>query len=236
MVAKLVKVGAGKVMKTKPMLKTKKVKQLSSFSKGPTGAALTSAGQHFVGSGLCIATSLKGKACCHEVGAPGVVYCKHHMQVGDPSLRVASHKLAGKILVAARDLPKGYRIPLWGPVKKDRDMKHKSFEWAFDLGGGSCIDPTPCKGSLVQYCPCAGPNEVAVVLAANNQVMRADKYGSWFFMIGQDLPKNYQLTMQYGASKKEADSFFEERGIKRVDVGTKAHPAVRRKNLAQAAQ
>ena len=36
--------------------------------------------------------------------------------------------------------------------------------------------------------------------------------------------------MQYGNTPKESDTFFEERGIKRIDVGTTEFPALRRKD------
>jgi len=191
---------------------------------------LTNAGQNFISSGLCIATSARGKACCHEVGAPGVPYCKEHMRTGDPSLKVVTHPKAGKILIAARDLPKGYRIALWGHAKRRKDVSDKGMEWAFDITGGWFLDPTKCPGSLVQFCPCAGPNEAAALLVIPNTASRGGKYGSWPFITREKLPKNWQVTMQYGSNSKESDVFFEERGIKRVDVGTKAYPALRRKD------
>merc|ERR1719230_107930 len=162
-----------------------------------------------------------------KCGATGVPYCEPCMKSGDPSLKVGNHPMAGKILVAARDLPKGYRLALWGRVTKEKQMGAKQMEWAFDLGNGWMLDPTPEKGSMVQYCPCAGPNECAVVTSSGTRT-RGDKYGSWCFVLKEALPKGWQVTMSYGNTQKENDAFFLERGIKRVDVGTRAHPALRR--------
>merc|ERR1719330_612109 len=96
---------------------------------------LTGAGQHFASSGLCMATELTGKPCGSAVGAEGVPYCKKCMRFGDPSLKVVEHPLAGKILIAARKLPKSYRIALWGRQCRKKDMPDKGFEWAFEIGG-----------------------------------------------------------------------------------------------------
>ena len=46
----------------------------------------------------------------------GVPYCLECLQNGDPSLKVADHPKFGKILVAARDLPKGYLAAWWGDL------------------------------------------------------------------------------------------------------------------------
>lgn len=220
MVAKL------KAATSKAALKVKKGTKVG-LKKGPR---LTKAGQNFCGGGKCIATSVNGKACPRDVGEPGVVYCKECMRTGDPALKVVSHPLAGKCLVAARDLPKGYRVALWGHARRQKDMTSKAMEWGFDITGGWFLDPTKCKGSLVQFCPCAGPNEVAAITPVSGAHNRGGKYGSWPFVLGHKLKKNWQVTMQYGETPKDSDNFFLERGITRVDVGTKKNPAIRRKN------
>jgi len=192
---------------------------------------LTKAGQPAVNSELCIATSrADGTPCLRACGEAGVPYCKAHMKSGDPSLKVAMHPFAGKILVAARDLPKGYRLALWGRCRSDKKIGDKKMEWAFDIGSGWMLDPTGEKGSMVQYCPCAGPNEVAAVASSGSKRGKGNKFGSWAFVTKEALPAGWQVTMQYGNTPKESDTFFEERGIKRIDVGTTEYPALRRKD------
>lgn len=222
---------AGK-LNVKKVLKVERSEKLEKLTKA--AEKLTKSGQPSVNSGLCIATYLNGKPCLKVCGAPGVPYCKPCMKTGDPSLKVAKHPIAGKILVAGRDLPKGYRLALWGRCTTQNKMKEKQMEWAFDLGNGWMLDPTPEKGSMVQYCACAGPNEVAAVASSSSKRGKGDKYGSWAFYIKEDLPAGYQVTMQYGNTPKESDTFFEERGIKRIDVGTADHPALRRKDAEPA--
>jgi len=145
-------------------------------------------------------------------------------------LKVAKHPRAGKILVAARDLPAGYRIPLWGRVTGKKDLSEKAMEWAFDVTGGKFLDPTPYKGSMIQFCPCPGPNEVAVLSSIPvTPPKKGAKFGFWPFILNQNVPKNFQMTLQYGSNSKESDTFFTERGIERLDVGLKQYPTVRRK-------
>jgi len=202
----------------------------------PAKFRLTNAGQHFASSGLCIATSKKGKPCCDPVHEPGVPFCKRCMVSGDPALKVRGHPRAGKILVAARDLPAGYKVPLWGRLTKKRDMTEKAMEWGFDLSTGWFLDPTKCPGSLVQFCPCPGPNEVAVI-TGQPRCATTDKrrqYGAWTFLLTRPVKRDFQITLQYGVNSKDSDAFFAERGIVRLDVGTKANPAYRRKDATRA--
>lgn len=190
---------------------------------------VTGAGQHFNSSGLCIATERTGKPCSLSAAVAGVPYCKKCMRSGDPSLKVVKHRLAGKILVAARTLPKCYRIALWGPQVRKKDMPAEGLEWAFHITKQWAIDPTSCKGSLVQFCPCPGPNEAAALLSTPVSATPGMAYGSWAFITRERIPKNMQMTMQYGSTSKESDEFFTDRGLTRVDVGTKTYPALRRK-------
>mmetsp|Transcript_38260 Transcript_38260/g.103630 ORF Transcript_38260/g.103630 Transcript_38260/m.103630 type:complete len:219 (-) Transcript_38260:38-694(-) len=191
---------------------------------------LTSAGQAFLSSGLCIATSRTGKPCLRKCGGVGVPYCAKCMKTGDPSLRVVDHPKAGKILIAARDLPKGYRVALWGRARKKKDVKAKAMEWSFDITNGWMIDPTGCRGSLVQFCACPGPNEAAAIYGTPTTRCDHTAYGCWVFITGQPLPRMWQLTMQYGSNSKGSDEFFKERGLTRLDVGTPKYPALRRKD------
>lgn len=195
---------------------------------------LTSAGQPFLNQGLCLATSRSGKACLRPCGAEGVPYCLQHMKQGDPSVRVVSHPKAGKILVAARSLPKGYRIALWGRLKQRTKMTEKAQEWAFTINSDQQLDPTSEQGSLVQYCACAGPNERAAVTPVTGSMRAGKTYGCWAFTTTEPLPPCWQLTMQYGDNSKGSEEFFAERGITRCDVGTTKYPALRRKDAEQA--
>lgn len=192
---------------------------------------LTAAGQPFLSEGLCLATSRQGVPCLRPRGEDGVPYCRQHMKTGDPSFRVVTHPMAGKILVAARDLPQRYRIALWGQLKNKKDMTQKAQEWAFTIDRNQQLDPTKEKGSLVQFCPCAGPSEIAAVTPVSGGTYRGKKYGCWVFETNQRLQQNWQLTMQYGSNSKESEDFFAERGIKRCDVGTPKYPALRRSGM-----
>jgi len=200
----------------------------------------TSTGQHVVGQSRCISTSrATGKACPGKLVEDGVPYCRACMKTGDPSVRVASHPKAGKILVAARPLPAGYRLALWGRIAERKDLPAKAQEWAFTIAPpDKQLDPTPFKGSMVQFCPCAGPTEIAAVkpFPSSSGVYGGEKYGCWMFRTIHKLPKNWQVTMQYGNNSKESSDFFAERGIVRCDVGTKAFPALRRKDAAAIAR
>jgi len=213
-------------------VQTQKPRDLSKVRStiGKAQVKLTSAGQPFLSSGRCIATGRAGgKVCGKPRGADGVPYCTLHMKTGDPSLKVVAHPRAGKILVAARTLPKGYRMALWGLLRKPKNMTEQAMEWAFKLGDGRMLDPTDFTGSMVQFCACPGPNEAAAMQATSHQEMKKE-YGSWVFCTREQLPQSWQLTMQYGNTSKQSEEFFAERGIKRLDVGTRRNPVLRRKD------
>merc|ERR1711874_830787 len=98
-------------------------------------------------------------------------------------------------------------------------------EWAFDIRRGFLLDPTGCKGSLIQFCACPGPSEAAAINPTSISTGESAKgfasmgttFGSWVFITREPLPRGWQLTMQYGTSSKQCDEFFEERGIKRLN-------------------
>lgn len=195
---------------------------------------VTQSGQNYVSSGLCISLTAKGTPCCKPVEKAGVPYCKACTRTGDPALKLFRHPKAGLCLVAAQNLRKGYRVALWGNRTKKKDMTEKGMEWAFDIGQGWFIDPTPYKASMIQYCPCAGPTEVAVVTADSFQLGK--KHGSLIFKTTAPLKKNWQLSMCYGVNSADSETFFKERGIIRGDTGTAKHPTLRRKVLAMKAK
>mmetsp|Transcript_20328 Transcript_20328/g.54303 ORF Transcript_20328/g.54303 Transcript_20328/m.54303 type:complete len:223 (-) Transcript_20328:327-995(-) len=188
---------------------------------------LTKSGQHSLRSGLCIATSREGKPCCRGTSVKGVPYCEAHMLRGDPSLRVAEHPKCGKILVAARDLPRGYRVVLWGRLCRRKNMSPEALEWGFELMGTWMLDPTGNPGSLVQFCACPGPGEIAA-LWTDGAGRQGKEFGSRTFVLPFGLTRNWQATMQYGDNTYASDEFFKDRGLVRMDVGTKRYPAMRR--------
>ena len=67
----------------------------------------------------CWAHSQTGNRCKIKVpnreGEPiPIPYCDKHLKSGDGALRVVTHPLFGKALVARYDLPANYRMAYWG--------------------------------------------------------------------------------------------------------------------------
>lgn len=106
-------------------------------------------------------------------------------------------------------------------------MKAKNLEWSFEMGGSLLLDPCAEKGSLLQFSACPGPGEAAALYTEGNGKV-GKEYGSRSFTLPFGLQKHWQVTLQYGDNTHESETFFEERGIKRMDVGTKLYPAIRR--------
>ena len=95
-------------------------------ARGSKGTRLTRQKQNSYDSGLCLATLEDGAPCaCQATGRvppgdasfPGetssVPYCARHMAKGDDAVKAVKHPTKpnlGRILVAKRDLPKGYRF------------------------------------------------------------------------------------------------------------------------------
>ncbi|CAE7395998.1 cpr-6 [Symbiodinium natans] len=171
----------------------------------------------------CIAT-VCGKRCGQEAWAANVPYCEEHAGHGDPSCAVAEIPTVGKILVAARPLPKGYRLAWWG--RRCRKAEAKDLSRCFELSRGWVIDPTDHPGSLLQYCAAPGPSE-ASTLACTRKVLATTRasFGSWLFTTRHSISEGEQLLMPY------SKPFFKERDLPWVNVGTAAHPARRRKGL-----
>eukprot|EP00958_Prasinococcus_capsulatus_P012167 scaffold1209_cov350-Prasinococcus_capsulatus_cf.AAC.3 len=88
---------------------------------GTAPKGLQRSGQHKRFSGRCYATDAKHGRPCSRAASSHIPYCSQHCQAGDGSLRVVAHPFAGKILVARRDLPKGYKIVYWGERKRTKD-------------------------------------------------------------------------------------------------------------------
>jgi len=89
------------------------------------------------------------------------------------------------------------------------------------------IDPTTHKkGSQMQFMSNPGPNERQNMRSTN------EFYGKTYedglvgreFVVMADVKKSHQLLIFYG------NSWFDARGIDRIDVGTKRYPATLRDN------
>lgn len=164
-------------------------------------------------------------------------YCKKCFQAGDPSLKAVKHPKFGMILIATRDIPKGYYVGWWGKLlKKKSEMPRKHMEWALETTKGM-VDAVPYKGSQLQFCACPGPNEVPTIDFAPNSdclLKRGEPMGTAVFRTLKAVPRGYQVDMMYNKDEKSTDIFFREQGIKRGDVGTKKHPALRKKGAPPA--
>ena len=186
----------------------------------------------------CWATTVNGEICGsrREPGS-SLPYCARHRARGDDAFEIVPHPtLDGKVLVATRDLPKGYKTVYWGERKSWRECGRAGRDHAmcFRRGGG-VIDPTPCgDASQLQFMSNPGPNEVTNNRSTN--VCFGDTRSPKGTLVGREfmlcraVKKNEQLTQWYGAS------WFHSRGIARVDTGTDAYPAPRRRRAASSAR
>lgn len=224
-----------KVMK---VIKKKEVAQKPTAIPTVKGKMLAS-GQYSPKSGQrCLSTSLKGEPCPNAVpgGKNGdrVPYCEKCRKHGDPSLFVTDHPKFGKILVANRNLPKGYRMAWWGDRTTTKKLPDPDWEWALDTTKG-VINARPYqKGSLLQFCACPGPHEKVTVWMGprSDSNLRAKPLTCMLFSTTMPIPKNHQLTMMYNESWKDTDEFFKERGLVRADVGTRKYPCIKKSQFA----
>ena len=162
-------------------------------------------------------------------GLPSAVpYCQEHLDKGDPAFKAVRHPTRpelGKILVATRDLPKGYRFIFWGDrVPWRPNDPNAEFVMEFKPRSG-VIDPTPHASSMSQYAGNPGPNERC------NIVRGWEVFGKRYdALVGREMrlkeavKKNHQLLLFYGA-----DWFAGRPDIKRADVGCNKYPAPRAK-------
>eukprot|EP00747_Dinoflagellata_sp_TGD_P161916 gnl/TRDRNA2_/TRDRNA2_178946_c0_seq1.p1 gnl/TRDRNA2_/TRDRNA2_178946_c0~~gnl/TRDRNA2_/TRDRNA2_178946_c0_seq1.p1 ORF type:complete len:258 (+),score=43.07 gnl/TRDRNA2_/TRDRNA2_178946_c0_seq1:102-776(+) len=221
--------------------KQKTVKKTAQKSKNGVSpllkkfGGLTKSGQWSPTGPGCIATP-KGVPCPHPRDSYYIPLCKHCLKTGDPSLKPVDHPKYGKILIATRNLPKGYYAAWWGNLMPMKKMRQKAMEWALQTNKGT-IDATPFrKGSQLQFCACPGPNEVPTIDFAPKSVsiLAKVKRTCEIFKTLRAIPKNHQLTMMYNLDEKTTDEFFEERGLKRADVGTRKYPAIRKQKAKKA--
>jgi len=234
------------VMKTTKKMKAKQISQISKKGQDTRDTAahllqklrqkdvakrqrLTPSGQHPVVSTGCLSTSLKGTACPRPRFMDGVPYCLECLESGDPSLTVTDHPKFGKILIAARDLPKGYLAAWWGDLLPLSRLPEKHLEWALQTRYGY-IDAVPHNGSQLKYCACPGPNEATTLDYTKEEdilLTKAEKAGIIFKTL-RAVPRRHHVCMMYNKDEKSTDEFFAERGIVRGDMGTKQYPALRK--------
>ena len=199
---------------------------------------------------MCISTTPEGQPCPRKRGFVSVPYCIECMATGDPSLSVQQHPTAGKVLCAVRDLPAGYKVGWWGHVYNSASsVPAKAMDWClevpspFSKKATVCIDATPHDGSLLKYCSCVGPNEVASIGFARNSDIFLDRagkvkdrnIGTVMFALRVPVPRGTLVQMTYATTgdSNSQRAFFDERNIERDDVGTKEHPALLKRNFTR---
>ena len=155
-------------------------------------------------------------------------YCDRHLAKGDPALKVVEHPTRpdiGKILVAARDLPRGYKMLYWGTRSRWRGCKGEDRAMSY-LSGGGVITPWGHAGQQLQYMSCPGPSEKCNTKSTDECF--GDTYDKHLvgreFETSQPVPKHTQLIQWYGSK-----DWFEARNIVRQDCGTEQYPAPLRK-------
>jgi hypothetical protein len=130
----------------------------------------------------CWAHSKTGNRCCKMVssreGEPiPIPYCDTHLNAGDGALRRVAHPFAGSCLIANFDLPKNYRMVLWGYRGKcnpsDKEDRSVSFYPPNPTTGRNFVPFTKTlktdnyngvinpmdTGDLLQFASCPGPTE-----------------------------------------------------------------------------
>mmetsp|Transcript_70040 Transcript_70040/g.183559 ORF Transcript_70040/g.183559 Transcript_70040/m.183559 type:complete len:253 (-) Transcript_70040:10-768(-) len=224
----------------------KKAKKVVKSSAAPTKSAAalarltkrTKHGQNLPTSDLCMATFRDGRPCAQPRADPAVPYCRRCTKSGDPSLKVQQHPHYGKILIAARDLPKPYYAGWWGTMTPAKKLPLKRWEWALQTTKGM-IDAVGHAGSQLKFCACPGPGEMPTIDFAPNDASllrhaSKGKLGCALFRSLRDIPQGHQVTMMYNLDERTTDKFFKELGIPRSDVGTKRFPALRKRHAGPA--
>jgi len=222
---------------------TRSAKQVKKVFKKTVAHKLTNAGQHMVAGMNCIATAIDGRPCPGLRAEKGIPLCKKCIASGDPSLKAVEHPKFGKILIAMRALPKGYRAAWWGNLTTKKKMTEKAMEWALEVPGRQFVDATPYKGSQLQFSACPGPSELPTVdFAAGDTFLQLIKVAKKakakragiIFQTLRDIPRHHQVAMMYNEDEKTTEAFFKDRGLTRADVGTHKYPLARKKGAGQA--
>jgi hypothetical protein len=155
----------------------------------------------------------------------GVPYCAAHQARGDDALAVHVVPACGRVLVAARPLPRGYRLAYWGTRRPWRACAAKSSprrDYALVLSpNAGVIDPVGLPGALLQYCSCPGPGERRNVVRSELVFGTRATAGlvAREYRTSEAIPAGTQLLIFYG------HDWFEARGITRARAGTPQFPA-----------
>lgn len=190
------------------------------------------------GTAWCWATRPDGSICGarSDAAASCLPYCAEHLTRGDEAMTVVTHPDFGdKILVAARNLPKGYKTVYFGERKTWRQCGRKGRDHAMHFrAGGGVIDPTPLgESAQLQYMSNPGPNEVSNnrstnVFFGDTRAPKGTIVGREF-ILSRAVPRGAQLLQWYGAD------WFASRDIKRMDVGCALFPAERKRGREKVA-
>lgn len=175
-----------------------------------------------------------------------IPYCNLHLKSGDHALKVVSHPIAGKCLIARYDLPPKYRMAFYGirgkcPTSDKEDRSISYYPPNPMTGYNTCPKTKLLKtdnyngvlnpkhtGDVIQYAACPGPSERQNIRSTFRYWgKRNGRLGGLEFVTLEQVPKNTQLCHWYGAG------WWSARKIKRIDVGTKRYPAPKRHGLAE---
>mmetsp|Transcript_12469 Transcript_12469/g.20702 ORF Transcript_12469/g.20702 Transcript_12469/m.20702 type:complete len:272 (+) Transcript_12469:84-899(+) len=177
-----------------------------------------------------------------------IPYCDVHLTCGDGAIRRVSHPFAGHCLVASHDLPKNYRMVLWGYRGKcnpcDKEDRSVSFYPPHAKTGRNFVPFTKTlrtdnyngvlnpkdTGDLLQFASCPGPTERQNMRSTFQYFgLRNGHMAGLEYVTLEPIAKNTQLCQWYGSG------WWSARELKRCDVGTTRYPAPKRKSLEKEA-
>lgn len=188
----------------------------------------------------CWAHCRNGKRCKNTIvesreGEPiPIPYCTTHLKHGDGALKVVSHPIVGKVLIARYTLPKKYRMAFIGIRGRSKCWKYDDRSIAFyppdKITGRNSYNEAKYNGVLIpndtgdvmQYASCPGPNERQNIKSTFQYFGKWNcKFGGLEFVTIESIEKGTQLCHWYGAGWWNA-----RKGVmKRCNVGTKRYPA-----------
>ena len=137
--------------------------------------------------------------------------------------------------MARHEIPKNYRLVYWGALRRESEVKDRdagsdhmiSFcPNAYSDQSRGTIDPTMHLGAVAQFAATNGPGELI------SMTPEYGHFGDWgknrtacagrTYRFVRNLPKGLQVTHDYGGG------WMEDRGIKKLRVGTEQYPTLRR--------
>jgi len=170
-----------------------------------------------------------------------IPYCRLHLGAGDGAVQVCSHPFAGKCLVARFDLPKSYRLVLFGNrgrcATSDKEDRSISYYPPNPKTGRNFVPHTrqlktnnyngvlnpKDTGDKLQFASCPGPSERQNIRSTFQYFgLRNGELGGLEYITLEPVTKGTQLCQWYGSG------WWSARDIKRQDVGTKRFPAPKR--------